>query len=128
MSANNEIVTVANRTDKELEALWDGQRHTLPPYPARVSLPRIVAMAGRFQNPVMGRGTPYEDWSSKAEYLVGIVEDNDPIDFIEQTKAPQRWDSQIMSGAYEVIPARGHAYEIRQAQTPQVAGEGFVKA
>ena len=129
MSANNEMVTVTNRTNEEKEALWDGKRYPLPPYPAKVSLPRVVAMAGRFQNPVMGRGTPFEDWSSKAEYLIGIVEDNDPIDPIEQTQEPQRWDSRAMTGLYEIVPARGHAYtEARQMQAPQVAGEGFTKA
>ena len=129
MADFNEIVTVVNRTDGELEALYNGQRFSIPPYPARISLPRIVAMKGRFQNPVMGRGTPFEDWSSKSDYLLGIVEDNYPLDFIEQTQAPQRWDSRAMSGLYEIVPARGHAYtEARQAQAPQVAGEGFIKA
>lgn len=111
-----EIVTVANRTNKPLIATWNGRQYDLPPYPAQIALPRIVAVAGRFQNPVMGRGTPLEDWSSKSEYLIGIVEDKDPINPIEPSGAPQRWDSSLVNqGEMEVVQTRGSRAEVRQA-------------
>lgn len=118
-----EIVTVANRCSKELGATWNGRPYTIPPYPQRVSLPRIVAVAARFQNPIMGRGTPLEDWSSKSEYLIGIVEDNDPLEPIEQTNSPQRWDSVLVNGPdTEVIRPRGGVSEVRQAAKSQDVG------
>ena len=121
-----EIVTVANRSNKPLKATWDGRPYDIPPFPQRIALARIVAVAARFQNPVMGRGTPLEDWSSKSEYLLGIVEDNDPIDPIEQTDSPQRWDSELVNGPNtEVVRPRGGTVEVRQAaKTPEV---GFAR-
>lgn len=123
----NETVTVANRSSKPLLATWDGRPYDIPPYPEQVRLSRIVALAARFQNPIMGRGTPAEDWNSKSEYLVGIVEDNDPITPTEQTDEPQRWDSYLVNGPNtEVIRARGGYSEVRQSQ-PKAEDGGFVK-
>lgn len=126
---SNTIVTVVNRTSKPLKATWNGRPYDLPAYPTKVSLPRIVALAARFQNPVMGKGTPMEDWNIRSEYLVGIEEDGDPIDPIEQTDAPQRWDTEILSGdRVEVIrPRGGGMMEVRQPQAPIKETGGFVK-
>ena len=122
----DEIVTVANRSSKSLNATWNGRPYVIPAYPQRVSLPRIVAVAARFQNPIMGRGTPLEDWASKSEYLIGIVEDKDPIEPIEQTTAPQRWDSELVNGPdTEIIRPRGGAAEVRQ--TPKTGDVGFTR-
>src|SRR3990167_2545000 len=108
----NEIVTVHNRSSKELHATWNGRQYDLPPYPQKIVLPRIVALAARFQNPIMGKGTPMEDWNIRSEYLVGIEEDNDPITPIEQTNALQRWDTEVLSGPNtEVIRPRGAVTE-----------------
>lgn len=124
---SNEFVTVANRSSKELNATWNGRPYSIPPYPQQIQLPRIVAVAARFQNPVMGRGTPLEDWASKSEYLIGIIEDKDPIDPIEQTNALQRWDSELVNGPdTEVIRPRGGVSEVRQA--PKTVGDvGFTR-
>lgn len=123
----NEFVTVANRCSKKLNATWDGKPYVIPPYPQQITLPRIVAVAARFQNPVMGRGTPMEDWASKSEYLIGIVEDRDPVTPIEQTNSPQRWDSELVNGPdTEVIRPRGGVSEVRQ--TPKSTGDvGFTR-
>lgn len=126
MLNGNEFVTVANRSSKELNATWDGRPYAIPPYPQQITLPRIVAVAARFQNPVMGRGTPLEDWASKSEYLIGIVEDRDPVDPIEQTDAPQRWDSVLVNGPdTETIRPRGGVSEVRQA--PKSGDVGFTR-
>ncbi len=125
----NEIVTVANRSSKPLKATWDGRPYDIPPYPARVALPKIVALAARFQNPIMGRGTPLEEWSSKSEYLIGIVEQGDDCSPVEQTDAPQRWDTYMVNGGNVVVERpRGGSYapEVRQPQA-QMADSGFVK-
>lgn len=126
---NNEIVTVHNRTSKPLTATWDGRHYDIPPYPRKIALPYLVAAAARFQNPVMGRGTPFEDWASKAEYLIGIEEVGDPLDPIEQTTAPQRWSTELVNGInVDVVRPRGGGYapEVKQPQTP-MAESGFTK-
>lgn len=128
MSDYHEIVTVVNRTSKDLIATWDGKPYDIPAHPKRVALPRIVALAARFQNPIMGKGTPMEDWNVRSQYLIGILEDNDPIDPIEQTNAPQRWDTESVNGPnIEVIRARGGMAEVRQPQAPVQETGGFVK-
>lgn len=122
----NEFVTVVNRTSKVLHGTWDGKPYDIAP--GENHLPRIVAIAARYQNPIMGKGTPLEDWSIKSEYLLGIVEDGDPIDPIEQTAAPQRWDSNLVNGPnVEVVRARASfapsAVDRLAATSP---GEGFI--
>ena len=115
MSDENQVVTVVNRTSKLLHGTYNGRPYDLPPGESRYSLKE--ARFFRYQNPVMGRGTPLEDWSSKAEYLVGIKELGDDCSPMEQTDAPQRWDTQIMSGNnVEVIRPRGGSYapEVKQ--------------
>ena len=125
MSNFSDIVTVVNRTSKPLKATWDGRPYDLPP--GETMLPRIVAIAARFQNPIMGKGTPLEDWNVRSEYLVGIKEENDPIDPVEQTEAPQRWDTVLVNGVnIEFIKARA-GYGPGQERLPAKPDEGFVK-
>lgn len=121
-----EIVTVVNRCNKRLTGTWGGRQYDFEPYPAQTPVQRVVAVAARFQNPIMGRGTPMEDWSSKSEYLLGIVEDSDPITPITQSASPQRWDSDLVNGSdAEIIPVRGSRAEVRQAA--KSAEVGFAK-
>ena len=130
MSLENEVVTVVNRTSKPLQATWNGRPYDIPPYPARIALPKIVALAARFQNPIMGVGSPAEDWSRKSEYLVGIVEDKDPIDPIEQTDEVQRWDFRALNGSNFIIERpRGGGYktEVRQPQKANMQDTAFDK-
>lgn len=126
MSNHSEFVTVVNRTSKLLQATWDGRPYDLKP--GENLLPRIVALAARYQNPIMGMGTPMEDWNIRSEYLVGIKEDNDPITPIEQTDHPQRWDTRAVNGDnIEIVRPRGAAYsEVRAPQLPMTDG-AFVK-
>jgi len=127
MSDLNDIVTVVNRTSKLLKATDNGRPYDLPP--GETKLPRGVALRARFQNPVMGRGTPLEEWSSKSEYLLGIVECGDDCSPIEQTDAPQRWDTEMVSGSNAiVVRPRGGNYtpEVRQPRSADGVS-GFTK-
>ena len=107
----------------------NGKPYDLPPGESRYS--RHEARFFRYQNPVMGRGTPLEDWSTKAEYLIGIKEDGDDCSATEQNNSPQRWDTTMLSGNNtEVIRPRGGSYapEIRQPQPALSKGDGgFIK-
>lgn len=127
MLSDNEIVTVVNRTSKTLKGTYNGRPYDVPP--GESAYPLVVARFIRFQNPIMGRGTPLEDWSVKSEYLVGIKELGDDCSPIEQTDAPQRWDTYMVNGPNtEIIRPRGGGYapEVRQPQ-PRSADGSFVK-
>ena len=129
MSDLNEVVTIVNRTSKMLHGTYNGRPYDLPPGESRYS--KREAIYFRYQNPVMGRGTPFEDWSTKSEYLLGIKEDGDDCSQIEQNDSPQRWDTRMLSGSNtEVIRPRGGGYapEVRQPQASIASGDGgFVK-
>lgn len=125
---DNETVTIVNRTSRMLKGTHNGRPYDLPPGESQYTLE--VARFFRFQNPVMGRGTPLEDWSTKAEYLVAIKELGDDCSPREQTDAPQRWDTGLVNGYnVEVVRPRGGGYapEIRQPLPSLVGngGEGF---
>lgn len=112
MSQFHEIVTVVNRTSKPLEGTYDGKHYSIPPGESKWS--KLEALFFRYQNPIMGRGSPLEDWNIRSEYLIGIKEDGDPIDPVEQTDAPQRWDTGALTGDYILVRPRGGAVEVRQ--------------
>ena len=127
MSDKHQMVTVVNRTSKPLKGTFNGRPYDIPPGESRFS--KQEARFFRFQNPVMGRGTPLEDWDSKAEYLIGIKESGDDCSPIEQTNAPQRWDTGLMTGsAWEVVRGRSsYGAEVRVPQAPDLKGSGFRK-
>lgn len=127
MPSENDIVTVVNRTSKVLPGTCNGRHYDLQP--GEAAYPLHIARFFRFQNPVMGEGTPFEDWSTKSKYLVGIKELGDDCSPVEQTTAPQRWSTEMLSGPnVEVIRPRGGGYapEARQP-LPRSADGGFVK-
>ena len=126
---DSQIVTVVNRTSKLLNGVYNGRHYDLPPGESRFSLRE--ARFFRFQNPVMGRGTPLEDWSSKSEYLLGIKELGDDCTPVEQSDSVQRWDTGMLSGPDAVVVRpRGGNYtpEVKQrVAIHSEGGEGFVK-
>ena len=129
MSDLNELVTVFNRSSEVLQGTWDGKHYDLVPGEQPRQFTRLQASAFRFQNPQKGHGTPFEDWSSKSVYLISIVEDGDPMESLEQSDAPQRWDTYLVNGPNtEVIRPRGGAGqpEVRQPQQT-MRDSGFVK-
>ena len=124
MSQDNQIVTVCNRSSKPLLGTWDGRHYDIPPYPEVTHLPRIAAIATRFQNPINGVGTPMEDWSVKSEYLIGIKELGDDCSPMEQSNAPQRWNTEELSGPDAVLirpRGAGLMTDVRQPQ-PKLPG------
>ena len=126
MSDLNEFVTVVNRTSKPLKGTWNGRPYDIPAN-GEVHLPKKVALAVRFQNPIMGRGTPMEDWNVRSEYLIGIRECGDDCSPIEQTNAPQRWSTEMLSGpdAQVIRPIGGGFAEVRQPQKAALEDTGF---
>ena len=123
----NATVTVVNRTSKVLHGTFDGRPYDIKP--GESFHPLEAARFFRYQNPIMGRGLPADDWSMKAEYLIGIKELNDDCSPVEQTNAPQRWDTEMLNGRnIEVVRPRGGSH-IPEARQPQpIASEGsFVK-
>ena len=122
----NEIVTVVNRTSKPLKGTHNGRPYDL--LPGESKHPLEIAYFFRYQNPVMGRGTPLEDWSSKSEYLVAIKELGDDCSPIEQTDSPQRWDSGLVNGPnVEVIRPRGGGFTPERLPTTGPTAEAFSK-
>lgn len=120
---SSESVTVYNRTSKMLHGTWNGRPYDYPPH-ATTMVPKTVAIASRFQNPVMGRGTPMEDWDSKSEYLLAIIDLGDDATDTEQTLEPQRWDTRLVNGPNtEIVRARG-GFDI--IKSPQPLGSAFV--
>lgn len=123
------IVTVVNRTSKNLEGCFDGKHHTLTPgeHPGRFTYEQ--ALFFRSQNPIMGRSTPLDDWNMRSEYLIGIKESGDDCSPVEQSTAPQRWDSDLVNGRgrYEVVQSRAPQFSDVKAQAPKIDSGGFTK-
>lgn len=121
----NTIVTVVNRSSKALKGTFNGVPYDLHPGESHHPLER--ARFFRYQNPVMGRGLPADDWGARGEYLIAIKDLGDDCSPIEQTDAVQRWDVELLNGRnVEVIRPRGATSEIRQP-VGYAADGGFVK-
>lgn len=122
----NQLVTVVNRTTKNLEGTFNGVHHDIPPGESRFSYEQ--ALFFRNQNPIMGRSSPLEDWNVRSEYLIGIKESGDDCSPIEQSNAPQRWDSDSINGPgrWEVARSRAPQLPEVKVQQPKEAG-GFYK-
>lgn len=120
-----ETVTVVNRTSKKLKGCFDGKHVTLPPGETRCTYEQ--ALFYRNQNPIMGRGTPLEDWDMRSEYLVGIKESGDDCSPIEQSTAPQRWDADAVNGRgrYDVVQSRAPQFSEAKVQQPKLDSGGF---
>lgn len=122
-------VTLVNRSSKTLRGVWDGRHYELEP--GKHSFPEIQALKFKEQNPVMGTLDPF---SGRMEYLLGIVEHNDPLTPIEQSRALQHIDRTKLSGApaVEVVPGHNGLYSVRDlAPAPGAQGgpidSAFVK-
>lgn len=86
-------VTLVNRTSGVLEGTWDGKRHKI--HPGKNEFPEIMAHKFKEQHPIMGSEDPY---TLDKEYLLGIVEDSDPITPIEQSKAVELVNRKKLGG------------------------------
>lgn len=119
-----ELVTVVNRTSRNLEGVWDGKHYTIPP--GASAFPIVQAEAFKRQNPVMGSEDPR---LGVLTYLIGIVEDRDDCSPLEQTDAIERWDRSKLAGARptEVVPGDNGLYSVRQLGGTLPSDSTFVK-
>ena len=104
-----ELCTVVNRTSKSLSGKWDGKPYTLAPF-SREAYPILVAEAFKRQNVIMGSEDPY---TGEMKYLVGIEEQGDPIDPIEQTNVITRMNRAMMGKNEEVVKGDNGIYSVR---------------
>lgn len=97
-------VTLVNRTSKPLFGCWNGKRYEIKPGPNQY--PSHMAEKFRDQFPVMGSEDPY---TLEKQYLLGIVELQEPIDPIEQTDSPtlQNIAEKLKSGEYRLVRGEG---------------------
>jgi hypothetical protein len=125
------MVTLVNRSSKDLTGTWDGKHYVIKP--GKHEFPDYKALKFKDQNPVMGS----EDVrTGHIDYLIGIVEEGDPIDPIEQNlNAVEKWDRKTLGNARptEIIPGDNGLYSRNQlAPGPSVNNgpvtTGFDKA
>lgn len=117
-----EVVTVVNRTSKELIGTWDGKPNRIPAH-GKSALPLVVAEAMKRQNVLMGSEDPF---TGNMQYLVGIVEQGDPIDEIEQTPAITRMNRKPLGKNEEVIPGVNGIYSVRDVAARLPLDSSFV--
>jgi hypothetical protein len=119
-----ELVTVVNRTDKPLEAMWDGKIHVIPVGKSMHN--RYVAQKAKEQNVLMGSQDPR---TGDIVYLVGIEEDRDdlsPVNTNIANPTGERWNRNYLPGgqnAVQVVPGRAglFARDIQAGLTPDTA-------
>ena len=117
-----QLVTVVNRTNRNLSGKWDGRDYVVPP--GRSSHPLIIAEAIKRHNPIMGS----DDLSTGIlQYLVGIEEQGDPIDPIEQSSEIELYNRRLAQEAVPImiVPGNTGMYSVRRNDiaTP-IAGPG----
>lgn len=118
-----ELVTVANRSSKTVQGTWDGKPYLIAAH-AKVALPVIVAEAIKRQNVVMGSEDPY---TGEMEYLIAIVEHNDPQDPIEQSRAITRMNRAPIAKPDETtMEGRTGLYSLRDLAPPPQPTSGPV--
>lgn len=98
-----EYVTIVNRSTKTLFGMFDGREYKITP--GKHSYPRNLANKFKSQNPIMGTGM-FGDTDTR--YLIGIEEDNDPCDPIEQSDAIEAYDARKLHGHKQVEVVRGN--------------------
>jgi hypothetical protein len=104
-----ELVTVVNRSSKPVKGMWDGKVEILAPH-AKGAFTTLVAEAFKRQNAVMGSEDPF---TGEMQYLVGIVEQGDPITPIEQTAVITRMNRGPMKKNEEVVKGDNGIYSVR---------------
>lgn len=113
-----ELVTVVNRTNKPLEAMWDGHIHVIPVGKSQHN--RYVAQKAKEQNVLMGSQDPR---TGEIVYLVGIVEDRDdcsPVSTNIENPTGERWNRNYLPGgtaAVQVVPGRTGLFSGRDVQS-----------
>lgn len=103
-----ETLTVTNRTSKVLKTVWDGKHYEIGPHETQIHTADVARQFKKW-NPQMGSLNPQ---TGAINFLIGIKEDGDPIDSIEQTDAVEVWDRNKLTGARpsEVVPGDNGLY------------------
>lgn len=98
------VVTLINRTSKNLKGTWDGRHYVLEP--GKHSFPEIQAIKFRDQNPIMGTQDYY---SGEMKYLIGIEEHGDPLTPVEQSDSLTLADitEKLATGEYKIVRGNG---------------------
>lgn len=122
-----QVVTIVNRTSKDLEGIWDGRHYTIPV--GKSSYPVVQAEAFKRQNPVMGSEDPR---TLQVDYLIGIEDYKDPCDPIEQSNSVERWDRKQLGPQaqnVDVVAGRTGVYSARDVSTvlPALSSTHFDK-
>ena len=122
-----QMLTVVNRTSRNLSGKWDGRDYIAPP--GKSAYPRTIAEAIKRANPIMGSDDPI---TGQLQYLIGIEESGDPTSPIEQSdvielfsRPPQKDDTPII-----VIPGNSGMYSVKRAEVAAALPKdsNFVKA
>lgn len=118
------MVTLVNRTSKNLTGLWNGRHYTITP--GRHEFPLYKAEKFKLQNPLMGSEDPY---TLRVDYLLGIEEEGDDTTPLEQSDAIEKWDrSKLPNSKVDVVPGRNGIYSARDVATALPAATNFTKA
>ena len=121
-----ELLTVVNRTQRNLFGMWDGKSYVVPP--GKSSHPAIIAEAIKRANPIMGSDDPL---TGQLQSLVGIEEQGDPITPIEQSDEIELYNRRLAANAVPImiIPGNTGLYAVKRAEVASTlpADSTFVK-
>ncbi len=115
-----DFIEIGNRTSKALSVTYDGKSWVLPPYPAKVMVPRIVADVACRQHPRMGTEDPYNP--REYELLVYVPEWKHPATPIEQSAALERIDRSLLPPDRQATQLRDQRYRPTRAMDAGEAG------
>lgn len=106
-----EFLTVVNRTARPLSCTWDGRTYIIQP--GKSQHPATVAQALKRANPIMGSDDPY---TGVLQYLVGIEEESDPIDPIEQSNEIELFNRKAQKNAVPImiVPGNVGMFSVKQ--------------
>lgn len=106
-----QLVTVVNRTQRNLAGRWDGREYSVPP--GKSMHPVIIAEAIRRANPIMGSD---DLTTGQLQYLIGIEEQGDPITPIEQSDEIELYNRRLTKDAVPImiIPGNTGMYSVRR--------------
>lgn len=117
------LLTIVNRTSKDLKGTWDGRHVTIPP--GESAWPVMQAEAFKRQNPVMGSEDPRTGW---VDYLIGIKDYKEDCSPIEQSDAIERWNRKVINlGPVEVVPGKTGVFSGRDVSAGLPLDAKFVK-
>jgi hypothetical protein len=107
-----QYVTLVNRTKRNLEGTWDGRTYTA--VPGKNEYPERIAEAIKRKNPIYGSDN---EVTGELQYLLGIVEQGDPIDDIEQSSEVELYNRSHFKNAVPImiVPGNTGMYSVRRS-------------